>query len=149
MDAALPIATRVAVQADPAMPSVQTVEFRGTAWQYADVALMQQAAARVFGQVFQEAGPLPAESNPAITLVLAGSSSLNPVMNEYYANVTVTVFAGADTSAQPIASIAGTGQASQANLADDGIGQAYEGALWQIAYLLLADPHFVAALRQY
>ena len=108
---------------------------------------MQEAALRVFSQVFQEVGTQPAMSAPAITLQLNGSSSLNPVMNEYYANATVTVFPGADTAVQPIASIAGTGQASQPNFARDGIAQAYEGAFRQVAELLLADPHFIASLR--
>ena len=115
----------------------------------ADAQLMQEAAARVFSLVFQEVGTQPAMTAPAITLQLNGSSSLNPVMNEYYANATVTVFPGADTAAQPIASIAGAGQASQPNFVQDGIAQAYEGAFRQIAELLLADPHFVASLREY
>lgn len=146
---ALPIATRVAIQVDPAMAETQTVEFRGASWQYADASLMQEAAARVFAQVFQEVGTLPAPGAPAVTLQLHGSSSLNAAMNEYYANVTVRVFSGANTYAQPIASFAGTGQASEPNFVRDGIARAYEGAFRQIVDFLLADPHFVASLRGY
>lgn len=145
----LPIATRVALQVDPAMPDVQTIEFRGATWQYGDAQLMQEAAARVFSLVFQEVETQPATTAPAITLQLNGSSSLNPEMNEYYANATVTVFPGADTAVQPIASIAGAGQASLPSFVQDGIAQAYEGAFRQIVELLLADPHFVASLREY
>ncbi len=143
----LPIATRVAVQVNAAMPDMQTVEFRGETWQYADAELMQQAALRVFRLVFAEVGTPPGMSEPAVTLQLTGSSSVNPVMSEYYANATVTAFPGTNTSVQPIVSVAGTGQASQPNFARAGITQAYEGAFRQVADLLLADPRFIASLR--
>lgn len=146
---ALPIAARVAVQVDPSMPDTQTVEFRGESWQYDDANLMQEAAMRVFGQVFQEVGTGPTMSAPTLTLQLNGSSSLNPVMNEYFANATVTVFAGANTDVQPIASFAGTGQAGQADFGRGGIEQAYEGAFRQAAELLLMDPHLIASVRGY
>jgi ABC-type phosphate transport system substrate-binding protein len=145
----LPLATRVTVELDPTMPDTQTVEFRGASWQYPDAELMREAALRVFGQVFQEVGTPPAMTAPIVTLQVSGSSSLNPVMNEYYANATVRVFPSASTYAQPIASFAGTGQASQPDFVDDGIAQAYAGAFRQIADLLLADPQFIASLRGY
>ncbi|MCU0973724.1 MAG: hypothetical protein MUF80_07200, partial [Burkholderiales bacterium] len=64
---ALPIAARVAVQVDPTMPDTQTVEFRGESWQYDDANLMQEAAMRVFGQMFQEVEVGPTMSAPTIT----------------------------------------------------------------------------------
>lgn len=149
MGVELPIAARVAVVADPTMPDVRTVEFRGTTWRYADAALMQEAAARVFGAMFQEVGTPPAVSGPVVTLQLYGSSSLNAVTNEYYANASVAVFQGGNTTAPPIASVAGTGRAGHPDFVDDGIAQAYEEAFRQIAELLLADPHFVASLAGY
>ncbi|MFO1207277.1 MAG: hypothetical protein U1E63_16400 [Burkholderiales bacterium] len=141
----LPIAMRVALQVDPAMPPTQTVEYRGAGWSYADAELMQAAALNVFGQVFQEAAVAPTADAPVITLQLNGSSSLNPVLGEYHANATVTVFAGADTASEAIAFFAGTGQGSQPN-PDDGVWQAYDAAFREIAELLLVDPHLLSAL---
>lgn len=144
----LPIPVRVALQVDSAMPPMQSIEYRGSTWRYADAGLMQEAALQVFGQVFQEVVTAPTTAAPAITLQVNGSSSLNPVMNEYHANATVAVFAGADTSSQPLAFIAGTGQGVQPN-PDDGIWQAYGAAFRQIAELLLADPWLPAVLGGY
>ncbi len=144
----LPIPMRVALQVDPAMPAMQTVEYGGSAWQYADADIMQEAALQVFSQIFQEVVAAPITAAPAITLQLNGSSSLNPLMNEYHANATVTVFAGADTSSQPLAFIAGTGHGAQPN-PDDGIWQAYDAAFRQIADLFLADPHLPALFSGY
>jgi ABC-type phosphate transport system substrate-binding protein len=110
---------------------------------------MQEAAMRVFGQMFQEVEVGPTMSAPTITLQLNGSSSLNPAMNEYFANATVTVFAGWNTDVQPIASFAGTGQAGQADFGRGGIEQAYEGAFRQVAEFLLVDPHLIAGLQGY
>jgi hypothetical protein len=131
------------------MPATQTIEFRGASWQYADAELMQGSALTVFKQVFEEIGMPPAMTAPAVTLQVNGSSSLNPLLNEYHANAIVTVFPLADLYAQPIASFAGTGRVSQPNFDLDGIAAAYEGAFRQIAEMLLADPHLVAILRGY
>lgn len=145
--ATLPLPARVAVQVNSSMVDTQTVEFRGETWQYADADLMQQAATRVFGQVFQETGTPQSMSAPTVTLLLNGSSSVNPVMSEYYANANATVFQGRNTYVQPIASFSGAGQASQPNFTREGISQAYEAAFREIANLMLADPTLVARLR--
>jgi hypothetical protein len=143
----LPLPARVAVQVNPTMPGTQTVEFRGETWQYADAELMQQAATTVFRKVFAEVGAPDRVGAPTVTFQLNGSSSVNPVMSEYYANATATIFQGGNTYVQPIASLSGTGQASQPNFTRDGIAQAYESAFRQIANQLLADPNLVARLR--
>jgi len=143
----LPLPARVAVQVNPTMPGTQTVEFRGETWQYADAELMQQAATNVFRQVFAEVGTPERVGAPTVTFQLNGSSSVNPVMSEYYANATATIFQGRNTYVQPIASLSGSGQASQPNFTRGGIAQAYEGAFRQIANQLLADPNLVARLR--
>jgi hypothetical protein len=143
----LPLPARVALQVDPTMPDTQTVEFRGEIWQYADAELMQQAATTVFRQVFSEVGTPERVGAPTVTFQLNGSSSVNPVMSEYYANATATIFQGGNTYVQPVASFSGTGQASQPNFTRDGIAQAYENAFRQIANLLLADPNLLSRLR--
>jgi hypothetical protein len=98
-------------------PGTQTVEFRAETWQYPDSELMQQAAIRVFREVFTEVGAAPTLSAATITVVLNGSSSWNPVMNEYNANATATVFPG------------------------------YEGAFRQIGNRMLADGGLLAKLK--
>jgi hypothetical protein len=145
----LPLATRVALQVDPDMPAMQVVEFRGATWQYPDAELMVQAALQVFGKVFQELAIAPMAAAPVITLQLNGSSSLNPVLSEYHANASVTVFAGADPLYDsPLAFIPGTGQAGEP-APDDGIRRAYAEAFRRIAEVLLADPYLLAILRGY
>lgn len=141
---ALPIATRVAVEADPRMPQIQ---MRSAWWSYPDAQLMQQAALNVFQKVFSDAGPAATVDRPAITIVLKGDSSLNPTLNEYYANATATVFAGADTNAMPIATFNGNGKASQSNYSRSGIREAYEAAFAQIANDVLADTQLLARLQ--
>ncbi|MBL8538970.1 MAG: hypothetical protein JNK68_01235 [Betaproteobacteria bacterium] len=140
----LPIAARVAVEPDPGMPQVQ---MRSAWWSYPDAQLMQQAALNVFQKLFSDAGPAATVEGPAITIVLKGDSSLNPTLNEYYANATATVFAGADTHAMPIATFNGNGKASQSNYSRSGIREAYEAAFAQIANDLLADKPLLARLR--
>jgi hypothetical protein len=141
---ALPISARVAVEPDPSMPQVQM----SSAWfSYPDAQLMQQAALNVFHRLFAEAGPAATVPDPAVTIVLKGNSSLNPTLNEYYANVTATVFAGRDTYAAPLAAFSGAGKASQPNYTRSGILMAYEAAFAQIANKLLADPKFRARVQ--
>lgn len=141
---ALPIAARVAVEPDPSMPQVQ---MRTAWWSYPDAQLMQQAGLNVFHRVFSDAGPAATVEQPAATIVLKGDSSLNPTLNEYYANVTASVFSGADTRAMPIAVFNGSGKASQSNYSRSGILEAYEAAFAQIANNLLADKQLLARLE--
>jgi hypothetical protein len=141
---ALPIAARVAVEPDPSMPQIQ---MRTAWWSYPDAQLMQQAGLNVFHRLFSDAGPASTVDRPVITIVLKGDSSLNPTLNEYYANATATVFAGSDTRAMPIAAFNGNGKASQSNYSRSGILEAYEAAFAQIANNLLADKQLLARLR--
>jgi hypothetical protein len=143
----LPVRARVAVQVNPTMPGWQTVEFRGETWQYPDTELMQQAAIRMFREAFTEVGTTQSLSEPTVTVVLNGSSSVNPIMNEYYANATATVFPGGDTYTQPLATFSGSGTGSQPNFSQGGIATAYEGAFRQIADRMLANGALLAKLR--
>lgn len=143
----LPLTARVAVQVNPTMPGTQTVEFRGDTWQYPDSELMQQAAIRIFREVFTEVGAAGTLSAPTVTVMLNGSSSVNPVMSEYYANATATVFPGGDTYTQPLGTFSGAGTGSQPNFSQGGIATAYEGAFRQIANRMLADAALLAKLR--
>ena len=144
----LPVRARIAVQVDPSMVNTQTVEFRGETWQYPDAELMQQAAMRVFREIFTEVGVAPSMSAPSVTIRLSGSSSLNPVMTEYYANATATIFPGGDTYIQPLGTHSGSGTASQENFSQGGIALAYEGAFRQIGNRILADPKLLAKIRK-
>jgi hypothetical protein len=144
----LPIAARVAVQVNPTMPGTQTVEFRGETWQYPDTELMQQAAIRVLREVFTEVGAGQTISAPTITVVLNGSSSVNPVMSEYYANATATVFPGGDTYTQPLGTYSGSGTGSQPNFSQAGIASAYEAAFRQIGNRMLTDRGLLAKLQR-
>ncbi len=143
----LPIRARVAVQVDSTMPGWQTVEFRGDTWQYPDSELMQQAAIRIFREVFTEAGAAQTLGNPTVTVVLNGSSSVNPVMNEYYASATAKVFPGGDTYTQPLGTFSGSGTGSQPNFSQGGIATAYEGAFRQVATRMLANGALLSKLR--
>jgi len=143
----LPVRARVAVQINPTMPGWQTVEFRGETWQYPDSELMQQAAIRVFREAFSEVGVAPNMSAPTVTVVLNGSSSVNPVMSEYYANATATVFPGSDTYTEPLGTFSGSGTGSQPNFSQAGIATAYERAFRQIASRMLADRPLLAKMR--
>jgi hypothetical protein len=143
----LPVRARVAVQVNPTMPGWQTVEFRGETWQYPDTELMQQAAIRMFRDAFTEVGTAQTVNAPTVTVVLNGSSSVNPVMNEYYANATATVFAGGNTYTEPLARFSGSGTGSQPNFSQAGIATAYEGAFRQIADRMLADGALLSKLR--
>ncbi len=143
----LPIPARVAVQVDPSMPNTQTVEFRGDTWQYPEAELMQQAAMKVFREMFGEVGTPQSVTAPAITIRLTGYSSVNPIMSEYYATPTATVFAGGDTYAQPLGTFSGNGTASQPNFSRAGVASAYEGGFRQIGNRMLADPSLLARLR--
>jgi len=132
------------------MPASQTVEFRDETWRYAEPTLMQQAAEKVFGQIFSEVGALQTIRDPWITLQLHGSSSVNPVLGEYYANASATLFAGGGTDDEPFGSFPGTGQAiltTPPAFAPEGIVRAYEAAFRQVVELLLADPQVLAALQ--
>ncbi len=146
-DVTLPIRARVAVQVDPAMVNTQTVELRGETWQYPGAELMQHAAMRVFREMFTEVGVAPSMSSPSVTIRLSGSSSVNPVMSEYYANATATIFPGADTYTQPLGIHSGSGTASQPNFSQGGIASAYERAFRQIGNRMLADPKLLVSLR--
>ncbi len=143
----LPIRARVAVQVNPTMPGTQTVEFRGETWQYPDSELMQQAAIRVFREAFSEVGGAQSLGAPTITVVLNGSSSVNPVMSEYYANATATVFPGGNTYTQPLGTFSGSGTGSQPNFSQAGIAAAYEGAFRQIGNRMLADRGLLTKLK--
>ena len=143
----LPIRARVAVQVNPTMPGTQTVEFRGETWQYPDSELMQQAAIRVFREAFSEVGGAQSLGAPTITVVLNGSSSVNPVMSEYYANATATVFPGGNTYTQPLGTFSGSGTGSEPNFSQAGIAAAYEGAFRQIGNRMLADRGLLTKLK--
>ncbi len=140
----LPIPARVAVEPDPSMPQMQ---MRSAWWSYPDAQLMQQAGLNIFHRLFSDAGPAATVDRPTITIVLKGDSSLNPTLNEYYANATATVFAGADAYAMPIAAFNGNGKASQSNYSRSGILEAYEAAFAQIANDMLADKQLLARLQ--
>lgn len=142
----LPIQARVAVQVNPTMPNTQTVEFRGETWQYPDAELMQHAAIRIFREVFTEVGTAQSMNAPTITVQLNGSSSVNPVMSEYYANVTATVFPGGNTYTEPLGKYSGSGTGSQPNFSQAGIAAAYEGAFRQIGNRMLADRALLAKI---
>lgn len=144
---ALPIRARVAVQVNSTMPGTQTVEFRGETWQYPDSELMQQAAIRILREVFSEVGTASTLSAAQITVVLNGSSSVNPVMSEYYANATATVFPGENTYTQPLGTFSGSGTGSQPNFSQAGIATAYEGAFRQIGNRMLADRALLAKMK--
>jgi hypothetical protein len=126
------------------MPQIQ---MRSAWWSYPDAQLMQQAGLNVFHRLFSDAGPAATVDRPSITIVLKGDSSLNPTLNEYYANATATVFSGADTYAMPIAVFNGNGKASQSNYSRSGILEAYEAAFAQIATDLLADKQLLARFQ--
>ncbi len=143
----LPIRARVAVRVDPDMVNTQTVELRGETWQYPDAELMQQAAKRVFREIFTEVGDAQTMGAPSVTIQLSGSSSVNPVMSEYYASATAKVFIGADTYAPPLGTYSGSGTASQPNFSQGGIATAYEGAFGRIGNLMLADPKVLSKIR--
>ncbi len=143
----LPIRARVAVQLDPAMVNTQTVEFRGETWQYPDAELMQHAAMRVFREMFTEVGVAQSMDSPSVTVRLSGNSSVNPVMSEYYANATATVFPGGDTYTQPLGIYSGSGTGSQPNFSQGGIASAYERAFRQIGNRMLADPKLLVNLK--
>jgi hypothetical protein len=143
-DIALPMPARVAVEPDPRMPQIQ---MRSAWWSYPDVQLMQQGGLNVFHRMFSDAGPAATVEQPSVTIVLKGDSSLNPTLNEYYANVTATVFSGADIHAMPIAVFNGSGKASQSNYSRSGILEAYEAAFAQIANNLLADQPLLARIQ--
>jgi len=140
----LPLAARVAVEPDPSMPQIQ---MRTAWWSYPDAQLMQQAGLNVFHRVFTEAGPASTVDQPSVTIMLKGDSSLNPTLNEYYANVTATVFAGADTYASPVAAFNGSGKASQSNYSRIGILEAYEAAFAQISGDMLADRQLLERIQ--
>jgi hypothetical protein len=141
----LPIQARVAVKPDPALPQVQ---MQSAWWTYPDAQLMQQAGLNVFHRLFSEAGPPATVDQPSVTIVLKGDSSLNPTLNEYYANATATVFSGADTYAIPIAVFNGNGKVSQSNYSRSGILEAYEAAFAQIANNLLADKTLLTRIQE-
>lgn len=141
---ALPFRARVAVEPDPNMPSLQMA---GNDWTYPDSQLMQQAALNVFHRVFTDAGPAASVQDPTITVVLKGSSLLNPTLAEYYATATATFFSGANTYAAPIAVLQGSGRASQPDYVRGGFLMAYEAAFAQLASRMLADPNLVSHLR--
>ena len=143
----LPIPARVAVEVDPSMTDMQTVEYRGYTWQYADADLMGQAGMKVFREMFTEVGAPQSLSAPVITIRLNGYSSVNPVMNEYYGSPTATIFSGSDTYTQPVAVYSGNGTASQPNFERAGISQAYEAAFREIGNRMLADPSLLMKLR--
>jgi|SoimicmetaTmtLMB_FD_contig_31_17298260_length_1024_multi_1_in_0_out_0_1 hypothetical protein len=140
----LPVRARVAVEPDPAMPQL---EMRTAWWTYPDVQLMLQAGFNIFHRVFSDAGPAASVSDPAVTIVLKGTSSLNPTLNEYYANVTATIFRGADTYSPPLAVFKGDGKASAQNYTRSGILMAYEAAFAQIGNKLLADRQLIALIE--
>ncbi len=146
-DMTLPIRARVAVQVDPAMVNTQTVELRGETWQYPGAELMQHAAMRIFREMFTEVGLASSMDSPSVTIRLSGSSSVNPVMSDYYANATATVFPGEDTYTQPLGIYSGSGTASQPNFSQGGIASAYERAFRQIGNRMLADPKLLVNLR--
>jgi len=141
---ALPVRGRVAVEPDPSMPQF---EMRTAWWTYPDVHLMQQAALNIFHRLFSDAGPAATVQDPAVTIVLKGNSSLNPTLNEYYANVTATVFKGADTYSMPIAVFKGDGKASEQDYSRSGVLMAYEAAFVQVANKLLADRQLLALIE--
>jgi len=141
---ALPLQARVAVEPDPNMPQFQ---MRTAWWSYPDVELMQQAGLNIFHRIFSDAGPAATVQDPAVTIVLKGTSSLNPTLNEYYASVTATVFGGADTYSMPLAVFNGDGKASQQNYTRSGVLMAYEAAFAQIGNKLLADPQLLARIQ--
>jgi hypothetical protein len=143
--AALPIKARVAIEPDPSMPQMQ---MRTAWWSYPDVQLMQQAGLNVFHRLFTDAGPAATVQDPAITIVLKGTSSLNPTLNEYYANVTATVFPGGNTYTAPLAVFSGEGKASQPNYSRAGVLMAYEAAFAQLANKLLADKLLLARIQE-
>lgn len=145
--AVLPLRARVAVQVNPTMPGTQTVEFRGDTWQYPDSELMQQAAIRVFREAFSEVGSAQSLAVPTITVVLNGSSSVNPVMSEYYANATATVFPGGNTYTQPLGTFSGSGTGSQPNFSQAGIATAYEAAFRQIGNRMLSDRALLTKMK--
>jgi len=141
---ALPVSARVAVQVAPNAVNTQTVEYQGETWSYPDAQLMQQAALNVFRQIFTDVGSLESLGAPAITVRLTPNSTLNPLMNQYYANPTATVFPGGDTYTQPIGTYTGSGTSSQMNFTNAGIASAYDAAFRQIGNAMLADSKLLA-----
>ncbi len=140
---ALPVKARLAVAPDPGMP--QTGMFGE--WSWPDTQLMQQAALNTFNRVFSDAGPPPTVPQPGGTIVLKGNITLNPTLNEYYAKVTGTLFAGADTYAPPLGVFTGEGKASQPDYARSGVLRAYEAAFEQMSSKMVSDPKVLARIQ--
>src|SRR5215470_10252891 len=87
----LPLAAPVAIEIDPSVPQWLNSEFNGYVWTAPLAPVMQEEA---------------------VTLVIKGSTLINPLMANYYGLATATVFAGADTFARPIGAYSAEGKAS-------------------------------------
>jgi len=101
----------------------------------------------VLCRIFTDVGPLESVRAPVITVRLTPNSALNPLMNQYYANPTATVFHGVDTYTQPIGTYTGSGTSSQMNFTNAGIASAYDAAFRQIGNTMLADSKLLARVQ--
>jgi hypothetical protein len=143
----LPLAVRVAVDIDPSVPDLASSEYSGYHWRYPLASIMRQAALNVFQRAFREAGPLASNPQPTITLLIKGTSSINPLMGDYYGQVTAVIFPGADISAKPAGEYNSEGKASATIYSTEGVRLAFEAAFTRLANKMLADPQFLEQLR--
>jgi len=143
----LPLAAPVAIEIDPSVPQWLNSEFNGYVWTAPLAPVMQEEAFKLFQRVFSEVGPPASLQAPAVTLVIKGSTLINPLMANYYGLATATVFAGADTFARPIGAYSGEGKASAMIYSVAGVHAAFEATFAEIANRMLADPTFVERVR--
>jgi len=143
----LPLAAPVAIEIDPSVPQWLNSEFNGYVWTAPLAPVMQEEAFKLFQRVFSEVGPPASLQAPAVTLVIKGSTLINPLMANYYGLATATVFAGADTFARPIGTYSGEGNASAMIYSVAGVHAAFAATFTEIANRMLEDPAFVERLR--
>jgi len=144
---ALPIAAPVAIEIDPSVPQWLSSEFNGYVWTAPLAPVMREEALKLFQRVFSEVGPPASLQTPTVTLVIKGSTLINPLMSNYYGLATVTVFAGADTFARPIGTYSGEGNASAMIYSVAGVHAAFAATFTEIANRMLADPALVERVR--
>jgi hypothetical protein len=168
---ALPIRARVSLESDPKwcepdrQIQTQQMDILGVHDRREAVTnggIIRSLAWKVFRRIFTEVGfgasgcdPAltiwPSVRDPAVTIVLRGNSSNIDGwwLHKSNASVTATVFAGEDTSTAPLATFTGEGAIQQAlyTALTSRVTEAYEGAIRQVAYNLLADPQVLAAIQ--
>jgi hypothetical protein len=136
----IPIRGRVSLEFDSDVPGPMLREHRD----------MQREAWGVFSRIFTALRFGANMPDPAVTIVLKGHTVLETWPSyDATATVTATVFLGEDTSTAPLATVTADGVSSGFFERSRSIrrAQAYERALAQVAYKLLADPQLLALIE--